>query len=158
MWIKLHDSLDVLGNGDRSIQYEANEIAGAFKSNSKWKFHIMDNGNTGLLLELPVTQLQIEGRRFEKIYFTFLIEYVHDYPLSPPKVHILEPNLDPAQTPHMFIDNTMCYLKPDEDWSSEYSSYDVGLMIKSWIFAYIRWKQKGVWGWGEHEEPQPGPI
>jgi ubiquitin-protein ligase len=94
----LHDSFDVLGNGDRSVQYEANEIAGAFKLNSRWKFHIMDNGNTGVVLELPVTQLQIEGN-FEKIYFTFLIEYVHDYPLSPPKVHIIEPDLDPAQTP-----------------------------------------------------------
>ena len=57
-----------------------------------------------------------------------------------------------------FIDNTICYLKPDEDWSSNYSSYDVGLMIKSWIFAYVRWKQKGIWGWREHEEPQPEPI
>jgi hypothetical protein len=101
----LHDSFDVLGNGDRSIQYEANEIAGVFELNSRWKFHIMDNGNTGLVLELPVTQLQIEGS-FEKIDFTFLIEYVHDYPLSP-KVHIIEPDLDPAQTPHMFIDNTV---------------------------------------------------
>jgi hypothetical protein len=153
----LNDSFDVLGNGDRSIQYEANEIAGAFKLNSGLKFHVMDNGNIGVVLELPVTQLQIEGS-FEKIYFIFLIEYVQDYPLSPPKVHILEPNLDPTQTPHMFIDNTLCYLKPDEDWSNSYSSYDVGLMIKSWIFAYIRWKQKGIWGWGEHEEPQPGPI
>ena len=54
----------------------------------------------------------------------------------------------------MFIDNTICYLKQEEDWSSNYSSYDVGLMIKSWIFAYIRWKQKGIWGWREHEEPQ----
>jgi ubiquitin-protein ligase len=117
----------------------------------------MENGNIGLVLELPVTQLQIEGS-FEKIYFTFLIEYVQDYPLSPPKVHIIEPDLDPTQTPHMFIDNTICYLKPDEDWSSNYSSYDVGLMIKSWIFAYLRWKQKGIWGWREHEEPQPGPI
>lgn len=153
----MNDSFDVLGNGDRRIQYEANEIAGAFKLNSGLKFHIMDNGNIGVVLELPVTQLQIEGS-FEKIYFIFLIEYVQDYPLSPPKVHIIEPNLDPTQTPHMFIDNTLCYLKPDEDWSSSYSSYDVGLMIKSWIFAYIRWKQKGIWGWGEHEEPQPGPI
>ena len=152
----MHDSFDVLGNGERGVEYEANEIAGAFKLNSRWKFHIMDNGNTGVVLELPVTQLQIEGN-FEKIYFTFLIEYVHDYPLSPPKVHIIEPNLDPAQTPHMFIDNTMCYLKPDEDWSSDYSSYDVGLMIKSWIFAYIKWKQKGVWGWEEHQEPQIEP-
>jgi ubiquitin-protein ligase len=114
----------------------------------------MANGNIGLVLELPVTQLQIEGS-FEKNYFTFLIEYVQDYPLSPPKVHLIEPDLDPTQTPHMFIDSTICYLKPDEDWSSNYSSYDVGLMIKSWIFAYVRWKQKGIWGWREHEEPQP---
>jgi len=155
--INLNDSFDVLGNGERSIQYEANEIAGAFELNSGWKFHIMENGNIGLVVELPVTQLQIEGS-FEKIYFTFLIEYVQDYPLFPPKVHVIEPDLDPTQTPHMFIDNTICYLKPDEDWSSNYSSYDVGLMIKSWIFAYVRWKQKGIWGWREHEEPQPEPI
>ena len=86
----MNDSFDVLGNGDRSIQYEANEIAGAFELNSGWKFHIMENDNIGLVLELPVTQLQIEGS-FEKIYFTFLIEYVKDYPLFPPKVHIIEP-------------------------------------------------------------------
>jgi hypothetical protein len=30
-------------------------------------------------------------------------------------------------------------------------------MIKSWIFAYIKWKQKGVWGWEEHQEPQIEP-
>ena len=88
----MNDSFDVLGNGDRSIQYEANEIAGAFELNSGWKFHIMDNDNIGLVLELPITQLQIEGS-FEKIYFTFLIEYVQDYPLFPPKVHIIEPIL-----------------------------------------------------------------
>ena len=87
----MSDSFDVLGNGDRSTQYEANEIAGAFELNSEWKFHIMANDNIGLVLELPVTQLQIEGS-FEKIYFTFLIEYVQDYPLSPPKVHIIEPD------------------------------------------------------------------
>ena len=57
----MNDSFDVLGNGDRSIQYEANEIAGAFELNSGWKFHIMDNDNIGLVLELPITQLQIEG-------------------------------------------------------------------------------------------------
>ena len=73
----MSDSCDVLGNGDRRIQYEANEIAGAFELNSGWKFHVMDNGNVGLVVELPVTQLQIEGS-FEKIYFTFLIEYVQD--------------------------------------------------------------------------------
>ena len=153
----MSDSFDVLGNGDRSIQYEANEIAGAFDLNSGWKFHIMDNGNMGLVVELPVTQLQIEGS-FEKIYFTFLIEYVQDYPLSPPKVHVIEPDLDATQNHHMFIDNTICYLKPDEDWPSNYNSYDVGLMIKSWIFAYVRWKQKGIWGWREHEVPHPEPI
>jgi hypothetical protein len=141
------------------MQYEADQISGVFKISKSIgerdidvnDFCILDNGNIGIIIDLSVIELQTTGK-YESKSFKIGIEYVHDYPLSPPKVFIIDPELDPTETPHMYIDGSMCYLKADEDWSNDYTSYEVAQMVKSWIYAYCKWERKGIWGWAEHEE------
>jgi ubiquitin-protein ligase len=114
-------------------------------------FYVLDNGNIGIIIELPVIELQTTGR-YESKSFKIVIEYVHDSPIAPPKVFIIDPELDPIETPHMYVDGSICYLKADEDWSNDFTSYEVAQMVKSWIYAYCKWERKGIWGWTEHQE------
>jgi ubiquitin-protein ligase len=149
----------VLGNGIRTIQYEADQMSGAFKITKSIgerdvdvnDFYMLDNENIGIIIELPVIELQTTGR-YESRSFKIGIEYVQDYPIAAPKVFIIDPELDPIETPHMYVDGSICYLKADEDWSNDFTSYEVALMVKSWIYAYCKWERKGIWGWAEHQE------
>jgi hypothetical protein len=158
--IDLTELVNVLGNGSRNIQYEAYEISGVFKAHKTMgerdvninDFCILDNRNIGLLVEIPITELQSSGK-YESRSYTILIEYVNDYPLSPPNVFVIDPILDPNENPHMYLDGKICYLRP-EDWSSNYTSYDVAQMIKSWIYAYSKWKRNGEWAWEQQEHTQ----
>ena len=157
--IRLTASNDVLGNGTRTIRYEADQMSGVFKLTKSIgerdvdvnDFYMLDNGNIGIIIELPVIELQTTGR-YESKSFKIVIEYVHDYPIAAPKVFIIDPELDPIETPHMYVDGSICYLKADEDWSNDYTSYEVAQMVKSWIYAYCKWQRKGIWGWAEQQE------
>ncbi len=42
--------------------------------------------------------------------------------------------------------------KPDVDWFSNYTSYEVAQIIKSWLHAYSIWRLTGKWDWEEHDE------
>ncbi len=82
------------------MQYEVNQISGLFRITKSIgerdidvnDFCILDNGNIGIMIDLPVIELQTTGK-YESKSFKIGIEYVHDYPLSPPKVFIINPEL-----------------------------------------------------------------
>ena len=157
------DGISVLGNETRTLEYEADQISGVIqlsktlgqrdvKSND---FEVGNNGNVYLTINLPIeVQLHSIGKFLSGSY-TIQLEYVNDYPLSPPNVYILNPKLNPTETPHMYIDGKVCYCNPDVDWFSNYTSYEVAQMVKSWLHAYTIWSNTGVWDWPEHEEPRP---
>jgi ubiquitin-protein ligase len=143
--------VDILGNGRRSIEYEASQLSGVIRIPTPFgerdvnvsDFSKLDNGNIGIEIMQPTTG------RYQSGDFRFLIEYLHDYPLSPPNVWLISP--DPEETfPNLYVDGKIAYLGPNE-WSIQYTSYDVGLMIRSWIYACCRWLHTNprVWDWEE---------
>ncbi len=88
--------VSVLGEGTRTIEYEANQISVVFKMKTALgerdvdpsDFEVLDNGNIGISIDLPhEVQLQRIGK-FDSVSYTIEIEYVNDYPLTPPNIYI----------------------------------------------------------------------
>ena len=62
--------------------------------------------------------------RYRSGDFVFLIEFLRDYPLSPPNVWLISPDPEKKTFPTLYVDGKIAYLGPN-DWSSQYTSYDV---------------------------------
>lgn len=84
--------------------------------------------------------------------FEVAIAFPPVYPNKEPPAFVLEPDI-PSSCPHIYEKledgiTHICYIDPDE-WSSNYTSYDAAVMIKSWVYAYCNWKSTGEWDWSE---------
>jgi ubiquitin-protein ligase len=124
--------LDISGNGQRSIEYEASQLSGVIRIPTLFgerdvnvsDFSILDNGNIGIEIIQPTTG------RYRSGDFVFLIEFLRDYPLCPPNVWLISPDPEKKTFPTLYFDGKITYLGPNE-WSSKYTTYDVELMIRS---------------------------
>ena len=90
------------------------------------------------------------------IDFDILIEFLRDYPNSSPNVFVLSP--DVTGCPHTLINKRMCYNNPTLDWRVTFTIYNIILMIQSWIYAYCKWRNTGLWDWYQHEEQILQPL
>ena len=133
------------------IKQEINELRGVFPNVSRSDFYDLDNGNVGVILNYQTDNHQVGD-------FQVLMEFPPGYRNMPPKVWIMEPNLQ-SNTPHVWGTDDdgkpmVCYIDP-EDWSPNLTSYDAAVMVKTWIFAYCNWVETGRWAWDEKPHGQP---
>jgi len=130
----------------RSVEYEAYELSGVFRAPTPFgerdinvnDFCILNNGNIGIEIKQPTTGQYQYGD------FIFLIEYLWNYPLSPPIVWLISPQNFPTVPLNLYTDGKIPYLGPII-WSRTYTSYDVGLMVRSWIYSCCKWFHTGEW-------------
>jgi len=141
-------SEDVIGNGYRTIDYETNELRGVFPQTNAEDFIELKNGNKGIYLSYRINGQNYKGD------FQLQIEFLHDYPSSPPNVYIVSPYLG-VGTPHTLADQKMCYLMPAIDWNDSLTSYDVAIMIQTWIYAYCNWIKTKAWDWYQDYDNVP---
>ena len=125
------------------IDHEIEQIRGVIPGVTKEDFYELDNENIGVIVYFETDSGCPE--------FEVLIEYTPGYPDKPPNAWVLSPSID-SSSPHVWTrengDAKICFIKPPR-WESNWTSYDVAGMIKSWIFAYCKWKKTGEWGWDE---------
>ena len=143
---------NLIGNGDRTIEFETYQLQGVFPNVKQEDFFRLYNGNKAI-------QLVFDAKTTRQINrFEILMEFLYDYPYSPPNVKVIKPEITGA--PHTIFNNTMCYNNPSLDWKPSFTSYDVTIMIQSWIYAYCKWIEKGTWDWYQDVEyiPPPAPV
>lgn len=126
---------------------ELKQLQKLFPKISERDFYRLRNGNHCLQISFITTGKYACG------FFDILIEYPHNYPMSAPKVWIQKPTIK-RKTPHVYEwDNEghalICYLRPKKDWHYSYSSYEVAMMIETWLTAYCKWKKTGNWSFSE---------
>lgn len=128
------------------ISEEVYELRGVFPHITRRDFYELDNGNTGVVVEYDTSG------EFSRGTFEVLIEYTEGYPDTKPNAWVMEPNVD-GSCGHIYnFDQNghanICYMG-NRNWDPSYTSYDVAVMVKSWIFAYCRWEKTDNWGWNE---------
>lgn len=143
--------IETLGNGTRTIEWEASELSNALGGKfTRYDFIELENDNIGVEFNISTTgPYQIFWKDNTIVRFTVLIEYVYSYPDYPPRAWIVEPKIEPTESPHMYREGDICYVKADEDWNSVYTSYEASAWIKSWIYAFCVWVSTGKWYWTE---------
>lgn len=126
------------------IEAEARELRGHFPDLTTCDFYRLDNGNVGVLITFKTSDLFGED-------FDVLLEYPPGYPETIPNAWVQSPKIA-SSCRHVWKreegDVKICYLRPSK-WESNYTSYDAAAMIKSWIYAYVEWKDSGEWDWEE---------
>jgi hypothetical protein len=140
---------NLIGNGNRTIEFETYQLQGVFPNVKQEDIFSLQNGNKAI-------QLVFDAKtRWHVNRFEILMEFLYDYPNSPPNVKVIKPDVTGA--PHTIFNNTMCYNNPSIDWKPSYTSYDVAIMIQSWIYAYCKWIENGIWDWYQDVEYIPPP-
>jgi hypothetical protein len=138
-----------IGNGNRTIEFETEQLQGVFPNVNQDDFFKLQNGNKAIQLIFDAKVRSYINK------FEVLIEFLYDYPNSPPNVRVIRPDITGA--PHTLFNKRMCYNNPSLDWKSSFTSYDVAIMIQSWIYAYCKWKESGKWDWYQDLEYIPSP-
>ena len=134
-----------IGSSGRTVQYETNQLQGVFSNVKEDDFFDLGGGRTGVYVAYETVG------RFSGGMFTVLIEFLYDYPMYAPNAYVVRPELLPS-TIHVyppqpgFKPQHICYLDPDQ-WSPEFTSFDVAIMIQTWIYAYCSWRSTGKWDW-----------
>jgi hypothetical protein len=128
----------------RSISKELFEIQGVFPSLQQSDFKELPNGN------ICVEVSYYTSGRYSKGRFDVLIEYPPRYPSIEPIAWIQHPKIN-SNAPHRYEEDSygdmkICYIHPS-DWSYSYTSYDVAIMIQTWIWAYCKWLDTRIWDW-----------
>jgi ubiquitin-protein ligase len=128
----------------RSISKELFEIQGVFPSLQQSDFKELPNGN------ICVEVSYYTSGRYSKGRFDVLIEYPPRYPSIAPNVWVQYPAIK-KNCPHVYKwdsynDAKICYILPSQ-WKYTYTSYDVAIMVQTWIYAYCVWLEKGYWDW-----------
>lgn len=127
------------------IRDEVQELRGVFPDIGRSDFYELDNGNVGVVVYYSPDAPDCPT-------FEVLIEYTRAYPNSPPKAWVMDPDIS-TSTPHTYSSDSsgnvrICFIKPSK-WSSNLTSYDAAVMIKTWVFAYCNYKRDGEWRWDE---------
>jgi len=128
------DSVSI-GDGTRSITYEASMLSKGLDVKILDDFYRLDNGNLGVYIELPV-----KGE-YELDNLILIIEYPQNYPESSPRCFI--ENLEDG-SPHVFSNKEICYMNK-KHWKDNYSSYEAGYLIRTWIYGYSSWVHTKNW-------------
>lgn len=128
----------------RTIDEELFQLRGVFPSLNSSDFKELPNGN--ICIELSY---QTRGQ-FAKGKFDVLIEFLPSYPSNEPIAWIQNLKIS-SDAPHTYEadewgDMKICYIHPS-DWSYSNTSYDVAIMIQTWIWAYCKWLTTGDWDW-----------
>ena len=127
------------------VQKEVSELRGVFPQISQSDFYELDNDNVGVIVYYSPDDSNFST-------FKILIEYTPGYPSSPPKAWVMNPEIS-SSTPHTYGTDSnghmrICFIKPS-NWSSNLTSYDAAVMIKTWVYAYCNYKKNGSWDWDE---------
>lgn len=125
------------------VDEEIKELRGHFPDASKSDFYELDNGNTGVMLQIATKEQYSLG------IFEILLEFPPGYPDVPPSAWVCSPEIDES-CPHTYGNKngqTKICFTADGKWGPQYTSFDAVTMVKSWIFGYCQWKQTGEWGW-----------
>lgn len=128
----------------RSIDKELHEIKGVFPDVYRSDFKELSNGNVCVEISFYTKGRYGNGK------FDVLIEYTSRYPNIGPNVWVQYPSIK-KNCPHVhkwdsYGDAKICYHLPRE-WSYSYTSYDVAIMVQTWIYAYCVWEATGYWDW-----------
>jgi len=86
------------------------------------------------------------------VQYTVLIVYPDNYPTAAPEPYILEPNIEPDETKHMYADGTLClFHRDDRAWEYESTAATMTAWVGAWITAYENWVTTGYWPGNEKE-------
>jgi ubiquitin-protein ligase len=86
------------------------------------------------------------------VEYTVLIVYPDNYPTEAPEPYILEPNIEPSETKHMYSDGILClFHRDDRAWEYESTAATMTARIGAWITAYENWVTTGYWPGDEKE-------
>lgn len=114
-------------------------------SPGRWRSQPLVESSNSCLSDKTVTE-SIPDR------FELLVEFREPYPFVPPRVWVIDPDIDDEcpyrgrtdQYGHTQIE----YINPDI-WGPQTSGHDVAVLTKTWIGGYCRWMAKGKWDWGD---------
>jgi hypothetical protein len=81
---------------------------------------------------------------------TYLQSIVTDsgFPFKQPKTYVLEPQIKPSDTIHMYGGGELCLFRPEE-YHSNLSILDLRNKSCAWCFAYDTYINTGEWGGAE---------
>lgn len=100
--------------------------------------------------EYPAWELTITGETGTQYHV--LILYPDNYPMCAPQPYILEPNIEPTETKHMWLDGQLCLFHDDDRaWEHRSTAATMTAWIGAWIAAYENWVKTGYWPGDEKE-------
>jgi len=142
---------ELVGSEDITIDIETElyEIRGVFPDHGTEDFYRLSNGNVGTVLEF-------EDYQYEGENISVLVDYPSAYPKKPPTAWLWNPSMAEIENhPPLMIGSTECggteyrSINYTASWDETYTSFDVALMVKTWVGGFENWHKTGEWEEGD---------
>lgn len=91
------------------------------------------------------------GVSIDETVYDILVAYYEGFPYQPPNVFVIEPDIDPSQTPHMYQDGSLS-LGIKHEWTPSGTAATSVVLAASWLQALEIYQDEGVWPGPEVEQ------
>jgi hypothetical protein len=76
--------------------------------------------------------------------YDVVVTYDRIFPHQPPRVYIIEPDIDPSQTPHMYRDGSLSF-GTDHEWDQSGTAATAVALAADWLQAWETYQKEGIW-------------
>jgi hypothetical protein len=144
------------------VERELIEFQYVFPDITRREFVEVNDGHIALILEVETEPFTSNSCSSDKALtelipdrFEVLVEFREPYPFVPPRVWVIDPDID-DDCPYggrtdEYGHTKIAYINPDI-WGPQASGHDVAVLIEAWVGSYCRWIAKGEWNWGDLDQ------